>query len=306
MKIYTLGEGGKIKWICDILKYEFEEYNADIITNNINEADIIWILCSWRIKEISPIILNKKCVVTTIHHIDWNKYKKDEYLDKYTTYYHAICPKVEQDIRKITTKPIITSNFWINENVFFNMTNKKSLKDKYKIPHDKFIVGSFQRDTEGSDPNMPKLSKGPDIFIKIINNMKDQDKNPFVVLSGWRRTYVINELKKNNIPYIYYELIQPDQLNELYNCLDLYVVSSRCEGGPRSIMECGQTLTPIISTDVGISNIILDNSSIFDMNNYLSYVDAIPNIHIAKMNTDKYKISNFMKEFVNKLFVNEK
>ena len=43
------------------------------------------------------------------------------------------------------------------------------------------------------------------------------------------------------------------EINELYNLLDLYVVSSRFEGGPQSILECGITKTPIISTNVGIA-----------------------------------------------------
>ena len=47
------------------------------------------------------------------------------------------------------------------------------------------------------------------------------------------------------------------ELNELYNLLNLYVVSSRYEGGPQAIMECALIKTPIISTDVGIASEIL-------------------------------------------------
>ena len=36
------------------------------------------------------------------------------------------------------------------------------------------LVGSFQRDTEGSDLISPKLIKGPDIFIEIVKNMYQQ------------------------------------------------------------------------------------------------------------------------------------
>ena len=56
-------------------------------------------------------------------------------------------------------------------------------------------------------------------------------------------------------------------LNELYNCLDLYIVTSRIEGGPQAILECGITKTPIISTDVGVASEILAKESIFEMNN---------------------------------------
>ena len=40
-------------------------------------------------------------------------------------------------------------------------------------------------------------------------------------------------------------------LNELYNLLNLYIVSSRIEGGPQAIVECGLQ-DPIISIDVGL------------------------------------------------------
>jgi glycosyltransferase involved in cell wall biosynthesis len=43
----------------------------------------------------------------------------------------------------------------------------------------------------------------------------------------------------------------------LYNTLDLYVVGSRCEGGPQAIFECAATQTPIISTPVGYATQIL-------------------------------------------------
>ena len=83
---------------------------------------------------------------------------------------------------------------------------------------------------------------------------------------------------------VHFEL---DELNELYNCLDLYIVSSRIEGGPQAIFECAITKTPIISTDVGIASEILANESIFTMENFSN---AIPNIDIPYQNVIKYKI----------------
>ena len=78
-------------------------------------------------------------------------------------------------------------------------------------------------------------------------------KENFVLLAGYRRQYIIKLLEKYKIEYIYYEKVSFEELNELYNCLDLYIVSSRVEGGPQSIFECGLSKTPIISTDVGIA-----------------------------------------------------
>jgi glycosyltransferase involved in cell wall biosynthesis len=97
-------------------------------------------------------------------------------------------------------------------------------------------------------------------------------------------------------------MVSVSDLNELYNCLDLYIVSSRVEGGPRSIMECGLSKVPIISTDVGISELILPQESIYDMSNYLTYKNSKPNIDFAYKKTSMYTITNFMKPFVRTVF----
>ena len=76
-------------------------------------------------------------------------------------------------------------------------------------------------------------------------------------------------------------------MNELYNCLDLYTVSSRVEGGPQSIFECSLVKTPIISTDVGLASEILSPESIFSMNNFNN---AKPDIEYAYENVQKYTL----------------
>jgi len=130
------------------------------------------------------------------------------------------------------------------------------------------VLGSFQRDTEGSDLISPKLSKGPDRFLEIVSHFNIKHNNLIVILTGKRRNYLINEFNKNDIQYRYIEMANFEKINELYNILDLYIVSSRYEGGPQSILECAASKTPIISTDVGIAREILNDKSIFDMNNF--------------------------------------
>ena len=78
-----------------------------------------------------------------------------------------------------------------------------------------------------------------------------------------------------NVKYLFLELIDTVEINELYNCLDLYIVSSRVEGGPRSIIECALAKVPIISTNVGIAELILHKDSIYDMEKYLTYKNLL-------------------------------
>ena len=308
-KVFLIGDeltSIKEKWICDVLKEEFIQYSGFTIVKNPREADIIWLLAPWSHRKVPEQLLKTKFVITSIHHIDWNKFEenKDYYklIESVTNRYHTICHKTYLELSKITQKKIIIANFWINDKVFYSISHKTSLKNKYKLPTDKFIIGSFQKDTEGKDDAQPKLCKGPDIFIEIVKDIYSINKNIHILLTGWRRTYIINELNKYTIPYTYLELVSPEELNELYNSLDLYIVSSRVEGGPRSIMECGLIKVPIISTDVGISQYILPNESIFDMNNYLTYKKSKPNITFAHSKSVQYTIPNYMNYFVKTIF----
>ena len=115
-----------------------------------------------------------------------------------------------------------------------------------------------------------------------------------VLLTGKRRNYVLEELKKINIPSLYLEMVSSKELNELYNILNLYIVASRVEGGPQAILECALTKTPIISTDVGIASEILDKKSIFNMTNFQ---EAQPQIEIAYHNVKKFEIPKGFEQF---------
>lgn len=287
-------------WIVDRLRKEFYEDNKEILTNNIKDADILWIIAPWTWKKIPKKFLKQKTVLCTIHHIDEEKFIGDEgkdfyKLDKYVDYYHTISKKSFDQLSKFTSKKIFISPFWVNNKIWFPISENKDLKSKFYIPSDAFIIGSFQRDTEGKDGISPKLSKGPDQLFEIIKAISEQ-KNIFVILAGHRRTYLINLLEENNVPYKYFERVDQTSLNELYNCLDLYIVSSRVEGGPQAIFECALSKTPIISTDVGVASEILSENSIFNMTNFAM---AKPDIEVAYTNSIQYLIPKGYKYFIN-------
>ena len=296
------------KWIIDVFENEFIEYSGLNFTTNIEQANIIWII-GYNLQKIDLIskLEKKPFIIMTIHHIDWNNnnetIKTIEKLDPIVDVYLVICEKVKIDMGRLTKKKIIQANFWINEKNFYKIDNKEELRKKWKLDNDNYIVGSFQRDTMGKNKCMlPKLSKGPDILLKVVQAMKMERPNIVVLLTGRRRNYIMRELDSANIKYVYYEMVTVSELNELYNCLDLYIVSSRVEGGPRSIMECGLAKTPIISTDVGIASLIMNSDAIYDMENTDSYKNAKVDIDYVYEKTMRYSISNYMKEFMHTVF----
>jgi len=175
------------------------------------------------------------------------------------------------------------------------MKNKKELRNRYKFDEKDFLVGSFQRDTEGHDLISPKLIKGPDIFLDIVEEICINNKNAKVVLAGNRRNYLIKNFKDKGIPYVYFEMVDLTILNKLYNILDIYIVSSRVEGGPQAIVECSLTKTPIVSTDVGVASEILHPESIFVEG---EFKEAVTNVDYAYKNSQKYKIPEGMSGYV--------
>jgi len=293
MKIFINPPGEN--WICDRLRSEFYEHLPNICTDSIYEADIVWIIAPWTVDYNHPILSTKK-VISTIHHIDPCKIDKDRLslINEKSDYLHFVSEQSYRDNKELFSKPVFCRHWWVNGFIYKPLDKTFALKS-FDLPDDNFYIGSFQRDTEGHDLVSPKLSKGPDVFCDIVEKMHLQNKKIHVLLAGWRRYYVINRLKSKNIPYTYKEMLSFEELNIFYNCLDLYIVSSRCEGGPQAIPECAATKTPIISTDVGCANLFLNKKSIY---NPPDFEAAKPNVNAGFKNVKNYLIPNGLSSFI--------
>ncbi|MBT7915279.1 glycosyltransferase [Candidatus Bathyarchaeota archaeon] len=273
MKVFVLAP--RENWIVDRFVQEWYESNSDISTQNIQEADIIWLLADWCWNQVPPQILQEKTVVCTVWHLVPEKFNKAEWdlRECYVDFYHAPSVKSMEQIRQLAgaQKPIWSQLPWVNSDIWFPMENKTELRLKYGLDENSFVIGSFQRDTEGHDLISPKLEKGPDQFCDAVQEIYAEglrrcSKPVHVLLGAWRRQYVMKRLSNSGIPYTYVDRPSSQHLNEMYNCLDLYIVASRFEGGPQSIVECAATRTPVISTDVGLASQILHPASLFDPN----------------------------------------
>jgi hypothetical protein len=307
-KIYIISDENLIenqKWICDRLKDQFIDYFPQYTTKIPEEADYIWYIAPWNYQYIPEgytesewlELLGSKIVIATIHHIDADnlaagKYNRQfKFIRKYASKIHSICPQTTQNIDKLGLfKPIITKYLWVKEPQFYPMID---LKKKYGIDGDSFVIGNFQHD---------KKSKSPEIFLKIVVDMIEKGKKIEVVLCGRNREFLIDNFKKMGIKYHYFHMVPLETINELYNCLDLYIITSKYEGGPRSIIECALTKTPVISTKVGIAPDFLDENSLFDVDNWETYRDAKPNLDILVQNVAFLGNPEYIDEFMSSLF----
>jgi hypothetical protein len=291
MKIFTLAPNED--WIVDRLVKEWNDGNSDIVTNDPKNADIIWLLADWCYHHIPRHILSKGKILTTVHHIVPEKFgpkEQNDFADRdaITTAYHVYNQHTYDFIRPLTRKPIFLAPYWANQNIWRKTGDKYELRKKHRLPINGYLIGSFQRDTEGHDLKSPKLEKGPDLLVKYIKKTYAEWKSlaptcehtafrqPHIVLGGWRRQYVMHELEIEGIPYSFFERPAQEVLNELYQTLDVYPVTARHEGGPQALLECGLIGVPTVSRSVGIAEQVLPPSAI-NSDVFLAQ-PAVPNV----------------------------
>ena len=184
---------------------------------------------------------------------------------------HWIAPNSKQEkLFNSCGLPYTFRPFSVDSSVFrvlevLNQTKTKKLR-----------IGSFQRDTEGSDLRTPKWQKGPERLIKILLALKQSNIDFELVIAGPRRHYIIAKCQEYNIPFKFHgnlpqsgvddintNKLSKELIASLYREIDLYIVSSTLEGGPKSIIECLLCGTPIISTDVGAARDFLEPELIY-------------------------------------------
>jgi len=157
-----------------------------------------------------------------------------------------------------------------------NDAGLQALRRQLGLPEAAYVIGNFHLDTAftiGSD--QPKWQKGPDIFAEIVRRVREAEPRVCVLLAGPRRHWLRQRLKSLGVPVFFAgreiagddfasNILDRPTLNRLYNLLDLYLICSRWEGGPHSILEACFSRTKVLSTRVGIAEDVLAAQSLFD------------------------------------------
>jgi glycosyltransferase involved in cell wall biosynthesis len=125
-------------------------------------------------------------------------------------------------------------------------------REALALPASAFVVGSFQKDGVGwGDGLEPKFVKGPDILVSALERIRDRVPDLVVLLTGPARGYVRVALEGLGIPYRHVLAGSRAELARAYHALDVYLVASRQEGGPKAVLESMAAGVPLVSTRVG-------------------------------------------------------
>ena len=299
MKIFTLKAGEN--WILDRIYSNWKQESEHLHTEDPNDADIIWILPTWQWNRFPRHFLAQKTVVVTVHHVVPEKFNEIEFRDRdqYVNHYHVPCDQTRDFIKNYTDKQISVIGYWYDSS-FWKPLEKMECRKELGISNDWYVVGSFQRDTEGSDLKSPKLEKGPDLFVNYVKKLNKE--NLCVLLGGWRRQYVINELNKANINYVYKEMAPLETIKKMYAACDLYVVSSRYEGGPQAVLEAPSMNIPIVSSDVGMASKVLPASCVIDIENSV-YFPNDGDVEDCSQRVRSYDLNTHVKKY-QEMFLN--
>lgn len=293
----------------NLIEYTNSYFKADIIHN------IWWNTAFNKINSFFRLFTNKKILLTASNFIDLNdpNYESTELFKKAQEFTDAwIAPSKKQNIifknNKIATYylPFLVSDkhFHVIKREKKEIINELGLN--YNFFKNKIIISSFQRDTL-SDLKTPKWQKNPDGLIEILKQLPK--KSYIFLICGPRRHYLKKKCVDNKIPFIFHGVetknddlhinnLDKTIINKLYNISDIYIVSSKSEGGPKAIIESILTETMIFSTDVGIARDFIDDKCIIenDFKN-LDYLKSLINKNqliksknkILKVNLNKYK-----------------
>ena len=260
-----------IKWVGKYITFylnKLELINAEIDRRYALKNRIIHygsINCIIQENAIIKVDESNKHILTFFH------VSSDDYYIRYIPYLKKKIDLVHTP-NYITKKKLIELGFepdkivviplGIDLSIFknFNQNIRKKLREKFKLPKDKIIIGSFQKDGIGWEEGLePKLVKGPDILCEVIRQLAEY-YDIHVFLTSPARGYVKKKLEEFSIPYTH--IIFEDYLEMVtcYNCLDLYIITSRVEGGPLALLECMATGVPIVTTRVGMVPEVIKNN----------------------------------------------
>jgi glycosyltransferase involved in cell wall biosynthesis len=133
-----------------------------------------------------------------------------------------------------------------------SQTEREARRSELGIPADAFCIGSFHKDGQGmAEGDIPKNVKAPEVLVEVLSRLR-KHHNIFVLLSAPARGFVKKGLEAAGVPYRH--IVEDDyyRIPRLFDAIDLYMLTSREEGGPKGVLEALACGVPFVGTKVGL------------------------------------------------------
>jgi len=158
----------------------------------------------------------------------------------------------------------------------------ESTRAELGVPESAFVVGSLLKDGVGWGEGLePKTIKGPDTLLRALELARARIPELFVLLTGPARGFVRAGLERLGIPHLHVYM-PPGQLPRVYRALDVCLVASRQEGGPKAVLEAMASGVPLVTTRVGQAMDLVrngENGFMVDVDDAEGLADWLERIH---------------------------
>lgn len=136
---------------------------------------------------------------------------------------------------------------------------KENVRKKYNILQEKIVLLFVANSLDSS-------YKGMDVLEKALGLVDKKDRYELVIVGKGRQFSFSQEYHCHYTGYINNDVV----MNELYNLADVFILPSRAENFPCSVLESMSAGTPVIASAVGgISEQIDDKTGwLFEVGNY--------------------------------------
>ena len=179
-------------------------------------------------------------------------------------------PSVNDSSKKVLYNGVDTEIFYKRTDI-----EKKRLKNKYKITglNNVAFIGNLVK--------IKNVLILPELFNTINQSIKDIEFH--VIGDGGLRNIIESEFDNTLINVKFYGNLEPTEIPEIINCMDLIVLPSLNEGMPLIVLEALACGTMVVGSNVGGTSEAIGLNNVIDLND--KFVNNFSKLILKKLNT---------------------
>jgi glycosyltransferase involved in cell wall biosynthesis len=214
----------------------------------VKDVDVVHFLNQFGVKDLS--IPDHVAIVNSVHHIvNDDEWKNDVVALLQAEAVMVVANEWKEYILSRSTQSDNIHLFYngVDTGKFHPFPDRQIARNDLGIVSDRQVIGysaKFSSDYAGR--------KGVDVFLETLRLLADR-KNYFnIAITGPGWDEVIQQVTSYGHTVNYYPFLQDRLMPTFYNALDMYISTSRIEGGPVPIIESMACGIPVLTTPVGL------------------------------------------------------
>ncbi|HOX36467.1 MAG TPA: glycosyltransferase family 4 protein [Candidatus Brocadiia bacterium] len=228
--------------------------NPGLLEDAVSQVDVVHILCELVGEEqrIAESIAGNATLAISLHHIvNWDEVSRPfDYADMI----HVASSEWRNFLvaRMFDPARIIQIPYGVDMKSYGRICDRLAARRILDIPKDRFAVGYFAKAASN-----PGDRKGTDILLATIGVIADAGLKLSIVVTGPGWDKLVAGIRAKGIHIVYLPYASSRMMLTAYAALDAYVITSRIEGGPVTLLEAMASGIPVVTTPIGIARDII-------------------------------------------------